>query len=211
MHTVQEIKKIKKEVTRKILELKSWKHDPIKEISEPKYPKLLLLILVSIFTYYLFSTKYIGSLMASLNGAGYIYAFLFGCLFTFGFSTPISIGFFLSYSPDSILIAALVGGIGAVISDLTIFKLIKFSFMDEFEQLKKEKSFIKLNNIFRLKISEKIKLYLMFIFAGLIIASPLPDEVGVTMLAGLSKINTYKLAILSFIFNSIGIYIMLSI
>jgi hypothetical protein len=211
MHTVREIKKIKKEVTRKILELKSWKHDPIKEISEPKYPKLLLLILVSIFTYYLFSTDYVQGYMSSLNGAGYVYAFIFGCLFTFGFSTPISIGFFLSYSPESVLLAALIGGFGAVITDLTIFKLIKFSFMDEFEKLKKEKAFIKLNDIFRIKMSEKIKLYLTFMFAGLIIASPLPDEIGVTMLAGLSKINTYKLAILSFIFNSIGIYIMLSI
>lgn len=208
---MNKIREVKKEVFKKILELKSWKHDPIKAISSPKYPKLFLLILVSIFTYYLFSTEYINGLITSLNGGGYIYALLFGCLFTFGFSTPISIGFFLSYSPDNILIAALIGGIGAVVSDLTIFKLIKFSFMDEFEQLKKEKSFIKLNNIFRLKISEKIKLYLMFLFAGLIIASPLPDEVGVTMLAGLSKIDVYKLAILGFIFNSIGIYVILLI
>jgi uncharacterized membrane protein YdjX (TVP38/TMEM64 family) len=51
----------------------------------------------------------------------------------------------------------------------------------------------------------------MYAFAGILIASPLPDEAGVIMLAGLTKIKTWALAIISIILNTIGILIMLSL
>jgi uncharacterized membrane protein YdjX (TVP38/TMEM64 family) len=51
----------------------------------------------------------------------------------------------------------------------------------------------------------------MYAIAGLIISSPLPDELGVSMLAGLTTINAKKLSIISFIMNSLGILIMLMI
>jgi hypothetical protein len=202
---------IKEDLLKELSNIKYFKQNYLRKSFEPKYPKLFLLIIVSIFTYYLFSSAYVNGIIDSMTNAGYFYSFLFGALFTFGFSTPIAIGFFVSYAPSNIFLAAIIGGIGAVIADLTIFKMIRFSFMNEFENLKNEKAFIKINRMFRLKLSDRIKLYLTFIFAGIVIASPLPDEVGVTMLAGLSRINSYTLAILSFIFNSLGIFIMLSI
>ena len=49
----------------------------------------------------------------------------------------------------------------------------------------------------------------MYAFAGILIASPLPDEAGVTMLAGLTKISVKSLALISFILNTLGIIILL--
>jgi hypothetical protein len=209
MVSVENIKLRKEELVERLFSLKSFKTDPLRITFEPKYPKLLLLIIISIGTYYLFSGEFIKSWLSSINNFGYFYSFLFGGLFTFGFSTPMSIAFFLSYSPENIILTSIIGGLGAIVADLMIFKFIKFSMMDEFEAIKQEKVFIKFNNVFKLKFSEKLKLYLNFLFAGIIIASPLPDEVGVAMLAGLSNISPKTLAVLSFVFNSLGIFLML--
>ncbi len=46
--------------------------------------------------------------------------------------------------------------------------------------------------------------WLTFLIGGLIIASPLPDELGLTLL-GFSKAKTSLFLILSFTFNFIGI------
>jgi len=49
----------------------------------------------------------------------------------------------------------------------------------------------------------------MYLFAGLFIASPLPDEAGVIILAGPTKLSTKALSVISFILNSLGILVIL--
>ena len=69
---------------------------------------------------------------------------------------------------------------------------------------------VKRDKIIEIKInfSRRFRIYLLYAFAGLIIASPLPDEVGVMMLSGLTSINTKTMILISFLFNSLGILIM---
>ena len=83
--------------------------------------------------------------------------------------------------------------------------------MDEFERLEKTHPARMINKEIKKEIPKKIRNYLLYFIAGLIIASPLPDEVGVTMLAGLSHIKIYYLALIGLIFNSLGILVMLLI
>ena len=59
--------------------------------------------------------------------------------------------------------------------------------------------------------NHRIKKYLIYSFAGLVIASPLPDELGITLMAGFSKIKPLKLFLISFTFNTLGIIVMLLI
>ena len=49
--------------------------------------------------------------------------------------------------------------------------------------------------------------YLMLGFAGLIIASPLPDELGITILATSRNISELTFIALSFVLNTLGIFI----
>jgi hypothetical protein len=181
----------------------------MKRLFKLKYPKLFFLILTVVLAYFIFSNETTKGLVNYEGKEHFGYVFLFGSLFTFGFTTPFAIGYFLTYSTQNVLLNAIVGGVGAVIADLTIFKLIKFSFMDEFNKLKREKRIKNIRKMFDLHLPKKIKLYLSFIFAGIIIASPLPDEIGVSMLAGMTKIKVFQLAVLSFVFNSLGIAILL--
>src|SRR3990172_8505359 len=75
--------------------------------------------------------------------------------------------------------------LGAFIADLIIFSLVKLSFKDEFEILRKTKLIRNAGILIEKSVGKKIKTYLMYVFAGILISSPLPDEIGITVFAGL--------------------------
>ncbi len=181
----------------------------MKRLFRFKYPKITALIISSILAYLIFKNASVQEFIIGLNNLSYIGIFIAGILFSFGFSVPFSIGFFLSIHPENIFLASIIGGIGALFSDLFIFKMIRLSFMDEFNKIKKTKLIKDTNDLFKKNINAKIRLYILYTFAGIIIASPLPDEIGVSMLAGLTTINIKKLSIISFIMNTIGIFAIL--
>lgn len=183
----------------------------MKQLFRFRYPKLFILVLFSIFAYFLFNNDSMQNIVNNLGELSYFGVFIAGLFFSFGFTTPFAVGFFLTLQPENIFLAAIIGGSGALISDLLIFKLIKFSFMDEFKRLEKTKLIKKITKEFSSKPLAKIKNYLLYAAAGIVIASPLPDEVGVSMLAGLTSIRLHALAVISLIMNTIGIYIMLLI
>ncbi len=176
-----------------------------------KYPKLLLLIFSFLLAYYLFSLPEISGWISNLNDFSHLGILISGILLTFGFSTALSVGFFLAVNPPNILLAVILGGFGAMIGDLIIFKSIKFSFMDEFKQLEKTPAIHKIEEIVKGRKHIVIWHYLLYIFAGLTLATPLPDEIGVAMLAGLTTIKTFKLVVISFLVHTASIFLILSI
>jgi hypothetical protein len=104
---------------------------------------------------------------------------------------------------ESPIVIGLVAGLGAVISDLFILLFIKKNIVKEVESTLsevKEKpwGFLHL---------EALK-FLNPIIGTIIIATPLPDEVGLFLL-GFSNVSPKKLAPLLFIINSIGIFTMI--
>lgn len=174
-----------------------------------KYPKLIILALFMVFAYYLFSKPIIIDLISNLQDFNYPGIFLSGIFLAFGFTAPISIGFLINIEVENIILAAIIGGIGGMIADLFIFKIIKFSFIDELKELEKTRAIREIEKIIENNKHIKIKHYLLYIFSGLIIASPLPDEIGVSILAGLTTVKPLKLAIMSFILHTIVIFLLI--
>src|SRR4030042_4077826 len=148
-----------------------------------KYPKITALIIVIIFTYILFRNPAVRNFISSLDGGGNIGIFIAGMGYTFGFTGPFSTGFFLALNPKNILLAGIIGGIGAMFSDLLIFKFVRFSFTDEFNRLRNEKISRKLKDFMKKILGKKARKILLYIFACILIASPLPDEGGIIILA----------------------------
>lgn len=183
----------------------------MKRLFKFKYPKIMLLIVMIVLSYLIFRNPSISNYLSHLGSLGYLGIFIGGILFAFGFTAPFSVGLFILLAPSNIWIAGIVGGFGALISDLLIFRFIKVSFESEFKRLRKTKAIRGMEYLIQRSVGERIKVYLMYTFAGILIASPLPDEIGVIMLAGLTKINFRVLAILSFILNTLGILIILSL
>ena len=181
----------------------------VKKLLHFKYPKLLLLVASIILAYYLFRLPLVLSFFSSLQKINYVGMIIAGTLFTFGFSAPFSIGFFIISHPANLFLAALLAGIGAAVGDVLIFKTIKLSFKKEFDELNHEKIIKTIKNAIEHNKNILIRHYLLYIFAGILIATPLPDEMGVSMLAGLTTIRPLKLALISFVLHSIAIFTIL--
>lgn len=176
-----------------------------------KYPKIILLITFIALAYFIFKNPVVYGFLSNLRGLSYLGVLIAGMLFAFGFTAPFAVGFFIALNPSNIFIAGILGGLGALISDFLIFKFIKLSFEKEFRKLRNTKLIKETDYLFENVVGHKIKIYLMYVFAGFLIASPLPDEAGVTILAGLTKIKPEIFALLSIILNTTGIILILLI
>ncbi len=172
-----------------------------------KYPKFTLLLLTFVLAYALFSWRNVLPFQSELLAMGYVSAFLVGLLFSYGFTTSTAIVFMLMLAKDyNIFLFAAIAGFGALASDFALFSFIRFSFTDEIRMLSNEKPFRVLRHLIR----DNLKGCVLFILAGFIIASPLPDEIGVCLLAG-SKISPRAFSIFSYAFNTLGILVILAI
>ena len=134
----------------------------LKLLSGFGYPKLAGLIIVITISYFIFSNPIVVEYIQSFNNWGYLGAVVGGLFFTFGFTTPFAIGFFIALNPENIWLAAIIGGFGAMVGDLFIFKIIKFSFMDEFQRLEKTKTMKKISKLIEDTLGHKIKVYLIY-------------------------------------------------
>lgn len=173
-----------------------------------RYSKILLLLFMIIFAYLLFKSRNYQPFHTLLLSFGYLGVFFAGVLYTYSFTSPLATAILLIFATEqNVILAAFIAGLGALIGDLTIFKFIRFEFQDEFKRLSKQKLFHHSRN----KIIKKIKKYFVIILAGLIIASPLPDEIGVSLLAGATPISQKRFSIFSYICNTLGIFIILLI
>lgn len=184
-----------------------------KKLLKLKYPKLSIFVVMAIIAYLVFSYQPVQSYVSSLNGQklGYLGSLIAGFFFSFGFTTPFSVGYFITMNTKDVFFHGILGGIGAVLADLLIFIFVRFSFKDEFQKLKKEKPIKAITHYINGKLNHRIRRYLMFTIAGIIISSPLPDEAGIIMLAGMTNMKKRNLALISFIFSTLGIVLMLLI
>ena len=182
----------------------------MKRLFKFRYPKILILIIAIVASYFIFKSPQIMQYLPVIEKYHYIGIFISGILLVFGFTAPLAIGLFVSVNPSNIFLAAIVGGAGAAIADIALFNIIKVSFMDEFRRLEKTKIIKEIEKDADY-FGEKPRHYFMYAFAGIIIASPLPDEVGIAMLSGLGKINQKVLGILAFILHTLAIYLFLNI
>jgi hypothetical protein len=171
-----------------------------------KYPKLLMLAGFALLAYWSFRMDSVQSFFHSLGDLGYITAFFGGMLFAFGFGAPFGVALLLTIADDvNILFAGVVGGFGALLSDYLLFRFIRVTFADEIDRLRCSRPFGLINGVVKKRLPPKVVFYVSAGIAGFVIASPLPDEIGVTILAGLAKVGEKAFVLISFSLNTIGI------
>jgi hypothetical protein len=179
-----------------------------------QYPKLFLFLACIVAAYLLFEQEVFDWLITKLGGKSYLGAFVAGLFFSFGFTSPFAVAFFVELAPTvDPLVASALGGIGAFFADLVIFEIIRFSFFhDELRRLHESRLLQWLHNLLHHeRISEQLRRYLLWSFAGIVIASPLPDEIGVALVSGITRIEIQKVGILCFSLNTLGIFLILMI
>ena len=173
-----------------------------------KYKKIaidILIIFFSIGATYLMSKYHLVYKLEHVITSEYILAFMAGMLFI-SFFTVIPASFILInlIGNNDPIVIALIAGMGAVIGDLLIFIFVKDRFSHsifDFINFKKD------NWLDKLKENKAIKILLPVIGAA-IIASPFPDEIGVSLM-GACRIKKRYFIPISYALNSVGIYLLL--
>lgn len=172
-----------------------------------KYKNLTFLLLSLILAFFTFRNETLHSFLLHLGSFGYVGAFLAGILFvsTFTVATGAIILLVLAETVSPIEIG-LIAGLGAVVGDFVIFRFIKDDLAREIVQIYSQ--FDK-NHHFKKVLYTKYFSWTLPVMGAAIIASPLPDEVGISLM-GISKLKTYQFLLISFILNAIGIFIVVS-
>jgi hypothetical protein len=143
----------------------------------------------------------VDALLAYLGDGVLVASFVTGAFFTSVMTTAPAIAVLgvLSLHANP-LVVALVGGAGAVCGDYLIFAFVRDRLGDDFAYLLRREGSPRFFKIFHRK---SFRWVLPFV-GGLIIASPLPDELGLALL-GVAKMRTSRFLVISYAFNTAGI------
>ncbi len=165
----------------------------------------LVVVLVSIIlALFLVRTGTLQSIIISLQGMQILGSFFAGIFFTSGFTiAPAGVALLELAKTMSPLAVAFSGALGATVGDLIIFFFIRDAFADD------------LMGAFRTSHTKAVLSHLHLgllrwvlpIVGAIIIASPLPDELGLACL-GVSRVRMRYLIPVAFVFNFIGIYVL---
>jgi hypothetical protein len=173
-----------------------------------KYPKLTLFIIIVILVYFLFSGLTYKPLHDVLIFLGYFGTFFAGLLYPYALTSAAGTGILLVLAKEqNIILAGVIAGVGALISDSFLFFFVKHGFSDEVQKLS-TKTVIR--TVYRW-IPDSVRLYLLVIFACVLIASPLPTEIGIMLLASMKNISVKKFVTLIFVLHASAIFIILLI
>lgn len=179
--------------------MKFWQQWKYKNFTLTFISIIVTLVLSRIESFHLF--------LLHLGTLGFVGAFLAGILFTstFTFATGALIIIILAEQLPPLQLG-ITAGLGAMVGDLTIFRFVKDNLVTELEEIYNH---VDQKHHFTKLLHSKYFRWSLPVLGAIIIASPLPDELGVTLM-GISKMKTYKFMIISFLLNSIGIFLIVS-
>jgi uncharacterized membrane protein YdjX (TVP38/TMEM64 family) len=161
-----------------------------------------IIVLSILLAYVLVQANVIDGALAASREYGHIGAFLAGIFFTSLFTTAPAIAAIAEVAqrlgPAE---TALWGALGAVIGDMIIFRFVRDRMADHVVELLAHRRGA---HRFQKLLKYRFFRYGTFLLGGIIIASPLPDELGISLL-GLSRMREMYFVPLSFAFNFAGI------
>lgn len=168
--------------------------------------KNLIVLIISIFlAYKIVTSEHIVSILSYAGSFGYLGGFISGILFSYGFSTiPAAAMLFLLAKNLNPFLLALIGGFGGMLGDLIIFKFVRDHLLEEIKFIISEELHLEISFIPKVMHSYALR-KIIPATAGLIMCLPLPGELAMVLL-GITKYEFKRTALLSYIFNFIGIF-----
>jgi hypothetical protein len=162
---------------------------------------LVIIALSIVCAIYIAQAGLVHTLLQSLDANIVVASFVAGLFFTSFFTTPPAIAVLGALGSEGNLAAvALVGGLGAVVGDYILFTFVRDRVAADAAVLLEGPRWRRAGHILRRRYMRRV----LPVIGALIIASPLPDELGLALL-GISKIKTRNFLILSYIMNTLGI------
>lgn len=180
---------------------------PHRHLKHRRHSNILLLLVGILLAMLISRLPFFDSLIDSVERFGYLGAFFSGFLFTSIFTAATSglllINFAHDLNPFWLIICS---ASGALLSDLLIFYFVKDDVAEEITPVYEH--FISHNHLKKL-IHTKYFSWTLPVIGALIMATPLPDELGVSLL-GLSNMSFWKFLIVSFFSHTMAMFILVS-
>lgn len=176
-----------------------------------RYPHLTLFIVSILLAIGLYGAGIFERIFSGLGGFGLIGAAISGLMYPFSFTSALATVSFIklggSYQP---ILLAVIGGGGAVFGDILIFDFVGKGLLNEFHSIKT--SLIRWPMFHFLSSLPQHRWFLpLGIALGVIaIVSPLPNEIGVAILA-FYHLQFRKFIPLTLVLNGLGIYLISSL
>jgi hypothetical protein len=162
---------------------------------------LLVVVTSIIVALALAQSPFIDALIESTKHHAILASLIAGLFFTSAFTTAPAIAVLakLSLAHDPILVS-IAGGFGALVGDLIIFAFIRSHIREDVEYLLSKAKSRRIRHI----LEGRYARWSLAFLGAIVIASPLPDELGLAMM-GLSDVRTSRFIPISFVFNTLGI------
>jgi len=171
-----------------------------------KHQNLFLFALGLLLTYFLFSNPTIKDILGHLGNFGFLGALLAGAMFASTFTVTTGALVIISLTKViSPLVIILFGALGAVLVDYLIFRFVKNKITAEITPIYD----LITGHHLRKLLHTRYFAWTLPVIGALIIMSPLPDELGVSLM-GLSQTKTRQFLLVSGISHLIGMTLVVS-
>lgn len=172
-----------------------------------EYKHTTAVIVALVIFILLLDTSLLTTVIDAIGRMGYAGVFLAGVLFVSLFTAVPAVVLLLGFSDLNILTVAAVAGLGAMIGDYLILKYLEKDIAYELKPL-----------AFRFGIPQTIDylqgrrstIGLVRLVGVLVIASPLPDEIGIGLL-GLGKLSRASFLAVCFVLNVAGVLLVINL
>ena len=172
-----------------------------------KHKNIVFLVFGILLAFFFSQGQWFNSFLLRLGNFGYLSAFFAGMLFVSTFTVATGALILLTVAktlPPFWLI--LIAGLGAVLSDFLIFYFVKDDVMKEITPIYDQITGSHLKKI----LHTRYFAWTLPVVGALIILSPFPDELGVSLL-GISEIKPQKFLLISLLSHTIGMFLLVSV
>ncbi len=165
------------------------------------FVKTTIFVISLSVAWWLIKSNYLQDLIDAVMPLRLIAEIAAGILYTSFLTAPVSVAMLVVLAgQNNPILTAILAGLGAVLGDFLIVKFFREGISSELNEFSKQLHLQKINVVLQ-------KLHLDFLaplLGAIIVASPLPDELGLMML-GVSKLRYREIALISYILNTAGI------
>lgn len=171
-----------------------------------KYKGLTLIFISILLTIFLSKYNFLNEGLFNLRHTPFLGSFIAGILYVSASTAALGIlmlsDLAKTLSPIEI---AIVAGLGGVVADFVLFRFFKGDLIGEITPIYNRLGGRHLTKL----MYHKYFRWSLPIIGAIIIASPFPDELGISLM-GLSRIKTYQFVILSLILDITGVFLLVS-
>lgn len=171
-----------------------------------KYKGLTFIFISIVLTIFLSKYNFLNNGLFNLRHIPLLGSFIAGIFYVSASTTALGILMFSDLAKTlSPIEIAVIAGLGGAVADFVLFRFFRDDLVSEIRPIYNKLGGRHLTNL----MYHKYFRWSLPIIGAIIIASPFPDELGVSLM-GLSKIKNYQFILLSLALDITGIFLLVS-